>query len=198
MIRNVLLTGMLTGMLTGCASGSVAVTEEAVGVESELDTGGVDAAEGPAETERIGSGTWLLQSASVDEDPCGFVSYVNDNFNQYTFEFFLPRTFTVAGDEGSFTIIADQYGARNPVWCSLEGGEFSCDIQTARPFGVEDDSWEYQIKFSGAVVDSETIRGEVLVSYPGLGGYEDEIADAGVDIVDCSNLITLELSYGTF
>ena len=84
------------------------------------------------------------------------------------------------------------------MWCSLRGDEFSCDLQAVRPFGVGEESWEYPIAFSGIVVDFETLRDEALVSYSGLGGYKDEVADAELDVVDRSSRLTLESSLGAF
>ncbi len=37
------------------------------------------------------------------------------------------------------------------------------------------------------------LRGGALVSELGLGGYEAEVADAGLDVVDCSSRLTPSL-----
>ena len=111
---------------------------------------------------------------------------------------FLPSTFDVDGEEGTFEIEAQSYGAQGPITCTIEDGEFDCEQQSVDPttYDIYEYGWEYAIDFTGEVVDENTIRGEAVVTWPGVDDYtEYYLSEAGLRPSDCPQVVSLELSF---
>ena len=104
----------------------------------------------------------------------------------------------VDGEEGSFEIEAQSYGARGPITCTITEGAFDCEQQEVVPlaFDIGEYGWEYAIDYSGEVVDEQTIRGVAVVSYPGIDETTAYWLDRyGISASDCTQTLELELSW---
>ena len=110
---------------------------------------------------------------------------------------FLPSRFDVEGEESSFTIEAQSYGAQGPIATTIEDGAFTCEQQSVDPTTYDlKYGWEYAIDFSGEVVDESTIRGEAVVNWPSVDGYtEYYLSEDGYRPSDCPQTVTLELRF---
>lgn len=159
------------------------------------DTGGGTGEPEPATT--LESGDWVPTDVDVDDDPCDWNDVLEDFFGISVLEF-LPTSFEVDGEEGKFEIEAQDYGARGPIECEIEGDAFTCETQSVAPvlFEMGEAGWVYRIDYSGTVVDEETLRGRAVVSYPSVDrGTEQTFDYYGVDPADCTQVYTLELSH---
>jgi len=145
----------------------------------------------------LSSGEWKPTAASVVSDPCEWVEVLDEYYGSDIAEL-LPSEFEVDGEEGSFEIEAQSYGARGPITCTIAEGAFSCEQQEVVPlaFDIGEYGWEYAIDFSGEVVDEQTIRGTAVVSYPSIDETTEYWLDRyGIDASDCTQTLELELSW---
>jgi hypothetical protein len=145
----------------------------------------------------LSSGEWKPTAASIVADPCEWVEILDDYYGSDIVDL-LPSEFEVDGEEGSFEIEAQSYGARGPITCTITEGAFDCEQQEVIPlaFDIGEYGWEYAIDFSGEVVDEQTIRGVAVVSYPGIDDTTAYWLDRyGISASDCSQTFDLELSW---
>ena len=88
-----------------------------------------------------------------------------------SFSGFLPDSFIVAADESGFDIEAQRidtnYGVENSVRCTLEGNDFSCDMQDVSPSKglLGQYGWSYEVTFTGVVESEQILRGTSVVRF---------------------------------
>ncbi len=147
-------------------------------------------------TSAIQSGTWFVNDATMIEDTCGWDGQLRQFFGIGT-DALLPSTFTVQGEDGSFTIQADSYGAADPITCILEGTDFSCETQSVTPldFDLGTYGWTYAIDFSGTTSNSGTIIGVAETTFPTISDWLVPVFQSmGIDHTQCVQSFELSLS----
>ena len=90
------------------------------------------------------SGVWNVQQATLVDDPCDWNTQLTMFFGLGS-DALLPKDFTVEGFEGSFEIEANTYGASGPIFCTMNGVDFTCETQTVTPidFDLGAMGWSY-------------------------------------------------------
>ena len=112
------------------------------------------------------SGEYYFQTFELVEDPCSWEAVLGDSFSG-----FLPDSFIVAADERGFDIEAQRidtnYGVENSVRCTLEGNDFSCDMQDVSPSKglLGQYGWSYEVTFTGVVESEQILRGTSVVRF---------------------------------
>ena len=141
------------------------------------------------------SGDWVATDADMVDDPCDFNGFLQNNWG-ISIASLLPSDFEVEGEEGTFEIEAQSYGARAPIECVIDGDEFTCETQTVYPlyYDLGDYGWVYEIDFSGTAVDDSTLEGRAVVAYTDVDQYTAGAFDYyGVDAASCSQTFSLTL-----
>ena len=162
------------------------------------------AEEEPAEEEPTGegsdfvlvSGVWNVTQATLVDDPCDWNTQLTMFFGLGS-DALLPKDFTVEGFEGSFVIEANTYGASGPIFCTMNGVDFTCETQTVTPidFDLGAMGWSYAIDFSGAVYDERSLDGNAVVSFPDIPEFLVSIFEAmGFDPAQCTQTYELSLA----
>jgi len=169
--------------------------------EGEGEVGGEGEGEGEGEADppepTLASGEWAPSDAALTSDPCDWVAVLDEYYDSEILDW-LPTEFEVEGEEGSFQIEAQDYGAQGPITCTITDGQFTCEQQDVEPTYADLGyyGWEYEVDFSGEVIDENTIRGTAVVRYPSV----DEstaywLGTAGIESTDCDQTFELELSF---
>ena len=144
----------------------------------------------------LSSGEWVPTGAGLEDDPCGWDDILSDYYRVDLFSL-LPSSFAVRGEEGTFEIEANDYGAAGDITCTFEDAEsFTCQQQEVTPttFDLGDYGWRYTVDFFGRIVDEDIIVGEAIVGYPSADDYTNDILSrSGVRLSDCTQTFSLEL-----
>ena len=137
-------------------------------------------------------GFWRLEFSRTTVDDCGFDAHLEGLVFDVMANLYMPETFTVALEDEQFFIMANDYGARGPIACDVEGDTFSCETQLVdAALG-----WSYAIDFTGNVHEDDELRGTSVVSYTGVDSYyEGVFADIGFDYTACTTTHLMELRW---
>ena len=129
------------------------------------------------------SGTWTLTDADLEQDSCGMMSALaeysastNWDGDPISFDMFLPSRFDVSATQDRFRIKALNYRAAGYIECTFSGENFACSTQTADSTQVTSGwptYWTYQIEFSGTYIDSRTLVGDAVVTFPKVNPGDD-------------------------
>lgn len=145
---------------------------------------------------RITSGTWNLEEATTVSDPCGWNTYLYSwlSFDVYDF---LPSSFTITPEADQFGIKANNFGAQDTISCTLDGDDFSCTLQTVDAQELTPGwprYWEYQIDFSGSILDASKLVGRASVSFPQVNPGDDfNLQVFGMEHTECGQTYDLTL-----
>ncbi len=143
------------------------------------------------------SGIWRVSDAGLIGDTCDWDAQIRSFFGVGTDEL-LPSDFTVFGQEESFEIEANAYGAAGPISCALVDSEFTCEMQSVTPidFDLGALGWTYAIDFSGVVQNERSLEGTAIVSFPTVSELLVSVFEAvGIDTDQCTQTYTLSLEF---
>ena len=166
------------------------------GTDDSTDNGSSDNGPTGGSDYVLESTTWFVSQATMIEDTCAWDAPLRDFFGIGS-DALLPSDFTVVGNDGSFEIEANSYGAAGPITCTFVDSEFECETQSVTPldFDLGTYGWTYAIDFSGAAYSERSLMGIAEVRFPTVSDWLIPIFQSmGMDYTQCVQTFELALS----